>query len=796
MFKLKKTSKGFLVALVAVILFNLGSTFMNPIFESNSFVPSAHAAPGDEEKKPENKPEPSYQDKLKAIGVGSPQENTDNAQTTKDIVQETAQKVTKVHRIFAPLINYFAFQIGNFLGSDYVYQGSMGQMLQKIWVISRNLVNIAFVFYLLWIAIQTIFKQEGGLDDLKKNLIVFTFALIAVNFSWLATKVILDAANVVTHVVFAIPSGISDPPKYEPCQVNTNDKQPLKGLCYPTKIIAPADSGSKPVLYWQDKEGDDDDCSKVEKSYIGEEDEGINISAYNGDGTINGVASPENEALQGRTSMCMESLNLFKYDQNTATIYLTYGMARIQNLVNASASGGDGVQLAVGALMSMVLQIIYGIALGALFIALVIRMMMLWLLVAFSPFIILLIGMGGEGGGEEVKKYLSVEQFISWAFVPAKVGAIFAVAFIMISAGQSMGNLTVAVLDKLSSQSGFTFKILGQESLFAGMGSLQDLLWLIMTIAILWMGVFAVLGKLEIIGPWFSRIQEGGADLAKTVSMLPYNMPWMPLGNGQSSSPRAAFGKLKETFSFADKYDKASEEPPPRLYDAMQKLNYKDFQDQVNRDKFKHPEATKFTKENFNMSLKEFMDQGEAKVKATLSSMPGIKGDTTRTNQFYDAFVKANGGPATAEVIPPAPATKTTADGAPPPPPPDKPSKLEGDGEKKPDPARKDSKKVLEDLAKATADLETATANLKAAEEARDKVFNEVALYTGSDVDKKKENEIKKTEAQTAFDSAKNQQEEAEKRKVEVEGKAVGLKPEDKAEPPIPPAAPTTASTP
>lgn len=458
---------------------------------------------------------------------------------SSEMVKTVADLITFAHSFFLPVINFLAYQIGNFMGSDYVYYGAMGTMLQKIWVISRNLVNIIFVFLLLWIALKEIFFVNKE-TDLKKSLITFVLLLVAVNFSWLATKVILDAANVATHVVFAIPSGISNPPTYgestyAACEVNSlldDPSAPTKGACYPTAVIGPADAGRNPVLYWEDKEN----CAKVQAAYAGSPE-----SAYGVDGKEpiavetdeNGLIMNENTNLQHRTSICVENLNLLKYDQNTATIYLVYGMARIQNLVNSTGGTGDLPMLAAGSLLSLLIQLAYTVALAVLFIALIIRMGMLWLFVAFSPFMVLVIWFTGDikadkdfGGSFK----FGFTEFIKWAFCPAKVGAVFAVSFIMISAGQAMGEVDTTFIDNVASKTGMVFKILNPQSLFMGIGSLQTLIWLIMSLVVLWMGVFGVLGEMNIVKDVAQWVDRGGKYIGKMIATSPYWAPVLPLG--------------------------------------------------------------------------------------------------------------------------------------------------------------------------------------------------------------------------------------------------------------------------
>lgn len=530
-----------------VMMLGLCSIFVTPQ-PSFAGVPVAYAQNG-EEGEGEGEGEEGggeegkdFDAKVETIELVDPPQTAANSE---DLVKDVANLAQKSHRLFAPLINFFSFQIGNFLGNDYIYGGAMGKMLQKIWVISRNLVNIAFVFILLWMALKEIFSinQES---ELKKNLIKFVLLLVAVNFSWLGTRVVLDAANVVTHAVFAIPSGISEPPSStegaESVQCKVNDpEEPISGSCYPTAIFAPTDSGTSNPLAWEDSE-----CDKVKESY---ED------AYDEDGSANLGGKEENQKFWWRTSICYENLNLVKYDQNTAVIYLTYGMARIQNLVNATA-GTDIVQLSVGILLSLVIQLAYTIALLALFMALIIRMAMLWFFVAFSPFIVMVIWFGeGFYQDKEFGEFkFGIPEFVNWAFVPAKVGAIFAVSFIMISAGQATGAVKATLFDNASSKSGFVFRILEPESLFMGIGSLQSFIWLIMSLAILWIGVFAVLSKMSIVGKVTDRINEYGKGVAKLVATAPYWAPVLPLGKGGAKASVRSMAQGLDVRGTLEKY--------------------------------------------------------------------------------------------------------------------------------------------------------------------------------------------------------------------------------------------------
>lgn len=528
--------KGILLSLVLVILLNTTLTFG---LGTKGILAPMHAYA--EEENGEGT-EGGGGEALAGGNPSTPEETPETTMSTAEFIAEVASKANRAHRFFAPLVNVFSFHIGNFLGTDFVYEGQMGMMLQKIWVISRNMVNIAFVFILLWLALNTIFNPGFPLDELKKKLLIFALLLIGVNFSWLATKVVLDASNVVTHAVFAIPSGITAPPS-SPCEIN-GVEDPVRGSCYPTVIIAPVDTGiTKPLVFAANSAVKDDNnkCDKMielyDKAY--EKDNQGNYTVRKST-----IDNPDVD-VRGRMGICMENLNLINYNQNTAVIYLTYGMARIQNLVTSIGSQKID-DLVVSVIMSLVIQLAYTLSLLALFIALVIRTAMLWFFVAFSPFLVLVIWFKGKEDVAMGEFKFGYNEFINWAFVPAKVGAVFVVSFIMISTGQAAGDAGSRLVDNINSSTGVDFQIPEISTIFNGIGSLYQFVWLLMSLVILWMGVFGILGEMAIVKSVTNKIGDYGKELGGLVATLPYKAPIMGLGKG------GAPASIKDTLGALD----------------------------------------------------------------------------------------------------------------------------------------------------------------------------------------------------------------------------------------------------
>ncbi len=82
----------------------------------------------------------------------------------------------------------FSVKISIFKISEYFSSG-----VALVWSTVRDLGNIIFIFFLLWISIQTIL----GLDNAKKYLANIIITALLINFSLFFTRVIIDASNIV-----------------------------------------------------------------------------------------------------------------------------------------------------------------------------------------------------------------------------------------------------------------------------------------------------------------------------------------------------------------------------------------------------------------------------------------------------------------------------------------------------------------------------------------------------------------------------------------------------------------------
>jgi len=418
------------------------------------------------------------------------------------ILESVANASLYVVRIFNPLIHFITFKIGPFLGNDYIFAGNMGEMLHRIWIINRNIVNIVFVLVLLYLALK--FIINGDETGITKNIGKFAIMLVAINFSWLAGRLVLDAANVATNVVFAIPAGISGvggqtfdeilKEKKNECVVNKNDKGigvSTSGYCIPIpeSSYLVLDANETYNYPKSDKWCDPANSKNIEAGYL----KNYPISGKKPD-----VQDP---AYWKVNTICWKQMELKDYQQNNASYYLSYSMAKVQNLVKNDQT--DLINTAVGTLFSLVLQVAYLAAYISLFIVLIIRAAMMWILMAFSPYIVLLMYLKQIGIGVSLGKadsLLSIQGFVKWAFAPAKVGAVWTIGFIMITAGQTMDTSS---FEKIGGH------IYGAGTLFMGMDTVQQFIWYMMSLGIIWVGTFSMFADLEVAGGITNAIKGG-----------------------------------------------------------------------------------------------------------------------------------------------------------------------------------------------------------------------------------------------------------------------------------------------
>lgn len=387
-------------------------------------------------------------------------------------------------------------------------QGSFMDMLNRIWQLSRDLMNIGFALALVGTAIYTIIMADK--EFVTKHAKKFVLAVILVNFSWFFPRVIMDVANVAAATVYGIPSLITSATQQQ-CAYRTGVKEIAACKTITAGVVDPSNpANNRPAVYMCP-------CTAVVDVavFVSDQDR-IKLKA-NG-WTCNG------------TTICTQRVPL---DQNTVSGFsailngLIVNHARLSELATVPPpidpnKVSDMVMFLIREMLILVIHIALFFPLLAMLVAFVIRIPVLWVTIAFMPFIFVS-WVTDNGTISEYPKKLW-ESFLKAAFLPAMVAVPLSVGFVLVNAG---AQLTPRV-------NGLNIQLLSPINNF------WDLLWLCITLGVIWMGVFAVLEKGGIMATGTQAIKGFGKSLGSLALKAPLAAPIIP---GLNMTPLAALKK-------------------------------------------------------------------------------------------------------------------------------------------------------------------------------------------------------------------------------------------------------------
>ncbi|MBI2638650.1 hypothetical protein HYW83_03610 [Candidatus Peregrinibacteria bacterium] len=294
---------------------------------------------------------------------------------TTDLIKSINDIILLIMRLSSAWLWPVLLMIGSLLDNDLIFGGAMGERLLSIWVQIRNLVNVVFVLILLAIAIYNVMGlgEEGGTLPLAFKTVMpkFVLALIAVNFSFLGVKVVLDFTNVITGAVFALPANITDSTKMQTefqdmiCGTSSNEV-PMKPL-------------------W---------CNEKKLN-----DRAVNFFS--------------------------------RLDRSNITLAYAVQFGRAPNLKFIKDGIKDLGQLGFNIIFNTVLYFVYALSFIALLLVLLFRTVALWIGVVLSPLLALSIVLPNlkelAGGAGEMK-----DQFVKNAIAPIKIGLVLSIGYIML----------------------------------------------------------------------------------------------------------------------------------------------------------------------------------------------------------------------------------------------------------------------------------------------------------------------------------------------------------------------------
>ena len=537
--------------------------------------------------------------------------------------------------------------MGDLLSNDAVMHPGVISTLKLLWTIIRNFINMAAVFWLLYIAFKTLFNfGDDGAEEAKKGLPKLAAALVLVNFSWLFMVVIIDASTVATNYAFSLTDTVRGGIHFQAeCKDGQTSgcAQQVYSIQYNKPPKAPNKTTGQETQPTETKKTDlrsfifklpyEDKASILEEPNFGDSKTQTRVMEVN---DFNRESSSwecfaDKAQTKTKTKGCTEE-EFLKYKYETAVIILTlYPLNGVEgvgshsitpmiatnllqlesNLQRSKYTNSVGT-LALDVIFSVVMSLIMLIAFVALFVILVIRVAVLWIALMASPLLVLYFFEPLESVVQE-----NFEKVVHLAFVPAYFGVIFSLVFILI--GQ-LGYQQNTFLGTVGLGDGTKPLILENGIMQAG-SPLFSLLLTILVIVLFWMAVFWALEKADITGTVIETMKNGVQTGAKWVAKRPLYMDIIPMAKRADGS--TVKGDLK---SVLDNFERKMD--PDRTWTN-------DYASNVHETKLDSKAEKAFNKVN-SSDLKRFL------------SKEGVSGNIDPTKEAHAAalhkYMQGNAG--------------------------------------------------------------------------------------------------------------------------------------------------------
>lgn len=487
--------------------------------------------------------------------------------------------------------------IGGLMDNSLLFGGGMEERLRDIWIPMRNLVNILFVIVLVGVALYNVLGigEEGGSYSIKSLLPKIIVGIIAVNFSFLGIKVVLDATNAITTAIFTLPAEVNVGLSGVLTGKTPKDIALEKRLC--AQIQGQALSEFPPELN-EDKTPNPNFAAKlatlkdeydltlhrdIANKYIPDR---VNLPGTKTASTkeqilkeIDLESAKEKPAItredfdkevKKRTAQRMcDGLTLTKNGRNflkewnsrSAALALALNMGNIVFYDEVKLSVDTIDKLFINTLFSMIMYIIYVASFIALFIVLLGRILFMWICVAMSPILILIMA------SEEVKSKVGdsvgklADQFTKNAIAPIIIAISMTVGWIMLHALRGLNNIgtsSTVTLMQVMPNNGIPV---------SGLSTLSDLIVALGTIGVVWIGVFSA-AEGTIAESAVGVLKESLSGAGKWLGKLPFkHLPMVPINlPGQAPGQKFSLGDVTDTIQKLTQAGSSQN----KLWDALQ----------------------------------------------------------------------------------------------------------------------------------------------------------------------------------------------------------------------------------
>lgn len=388
--------------------------------------------------------------------------------------------------VLYPMLVIVLWMLQYLLTPQFFMQDTMNTFLNDIWILSRDITNIAFAAMFVGVAVYTIVTANK--EFVTGKIKHFVLAVILVNFSWFFPRVIIDVSNILTATVYSIPTML---PEFKCEAREAGGKVPCKVMADP-ELFPSEQQKIQYKLECEKQNINDSDCRCYD-----------NIMCYK--------KITYTQAVQENMPIAHATIN------GLAVSFLKIAsLPEIPKGIVGQGINANGPSIAkhvaMSALISFLFTLFILLPLVALGGAMVIRILVLWVTMAFMPFAFLGFATSGKLGTNlfGMDDYIW-KHFIQAVFLPVMVAVPMTVGIIMLSAAAS---ITPPELN-------MTWRI----PLVQGVEDWWTLLWMCAALMIIWTGTFAALSKSEYSKGFTDKVKGFGSEIGKAASKLPGFVP-------------------------------------------------------------------------------------------------------------------------------------------------------------------------------------------------------------------------------------------------------------------------------
>lgn len=470
--------------------------------------------------------------------------------------------------------------IGGLMENDLLFGSGMEERLRDIWIPIRNLVNILFVIVLVGIALYNVLgiSEEGGTYSIKAVLPKLVIGIIAINFSFIGIKVFLDAINVLTTSIFALPGQINEelakvldkPEEAENKELITRMCASMEGTKFADlndQTDQLAQQQQEAIIYHQvaSTKTYTTDAKIVSDDSVQQIKDKIHLKGQATEDAFNKdiQKAKESKFCTGKGLTSQGELFLKRYNSRNAAFALALNMGKIVFYEDIKFDVDKIEKLFVNTLFSLMLYFVYIASFLALFVVLLGRIVVMWLSIAISPILLLMIAAPTlkekMGGFSKLS-----EQFVKNAIAPVLIALSMTIGWIMLKAvqGLNMGGSG----STFSTDSAFPMDPSGGVPV-VGLNTLQDFMVALGVIAVVWLGVFSSAeGTIaEFATNW---MKEHLLTAGKWIGSLPFkHLPIVPIslpGHEGESYTFSQVGRALERMTHVDDNKLADRTGAPR----------------------------------------------------------------------------------------------------------------------------------------------------------------------------------------------------------------------------------------